>query len=155
MAFTLTSPTVAHGRSIPARYTCDGENLSPPLEWTDPPPGAVAFALVVDDPDAPSGTFTHWLLADIPADELQLAEGLLSGGIGTSGTNDFSRMGYSGPCPPRGHGPHHYRFHLHALNRLLQLGHGFARHEMDAALRGAVVATATLTGVYERGARRR
>jgi Raf kinase inhibitor-like YbhB/YbcL family protein len=150
MPFALTSSAVASGRPIPIRYTCDGDNLSPPLAWTDPPPGTSAFALIVDDPDAPSGTFTHWLLCDVPATTSALDEGLRSGRIGVAGVNDFSKPGYGGPCPPRGHGPHRYRFHLHALGRRLGLKPGYSRADLDAAIAGAVLGTATLEATYER-----
>jgi hypothetical protein len=150
MTFALTSTAVASNQAMPVRYTCDGENLSPPLSWAGVPEGTRAFALVMDDPDAPSGTFTHWLLADIPAADTRLAEGLRSDQVGIAGTNDFGRVGYGGPCPPRGHGPHHYRFHLHALRRPLGLRRGFARADIDAALSDEVISTATLVTLYER-----
>jgi hypothetical protein len=147
MAFALSSSAFRRDEDIPVRHTCDGADVSPPLAWTDPPDGTVGFALVVDDPDAPSRTFTHWLLADVPAEARALAEGQATG---TAGTNDFGRPGYGGPCPPKGHGPHRYRFHLHALSRPLGLEAGFDRRACDAALTGRVLATATLTGRYER-----
>lgn len=147
MAFTLRSSAFGPDGTIPVRHTCDGGGTAPPLEWTDPPPGTVAFALVVDDPDAPSGTFTHWLLADIPPEARSL------GGprdAGLAGINDFNRAGYGGPCPPKGHGPHRYRFHLHALSHPLGLEPGFEREGLDAALEGRVLETARLTARYER-----
>ena len=150
MAFTLTSPAFAPGAAIPVRHTCDGEDLSPPLVWHGAPPGTKAFALVVDDPDAPSGTFTHWLLCDVPASRAGLPEGVATGQIGVAGTNGFSRLGYGGPCPPRGHGPHRYRFRLHALSAPLGLTAGCSRAEVDAALDGATLASAELVGRYER-----
>jgi Raf kinase inhibitor-like YbhB/YbcL family protein len=147
MAFTLTSSAFTEGQDIPVRHTCDGANISPSLAWTDPPDGTVGFALVLDDPDAPSGTFTHWLLADIPGGARSLGEGHAAG---VAGTNDFGKHGYGGPCPPKGHGPHRYRFHVHALSRALALKPGFNRHACDAALKGRILATAVLTGRYER-----
>jgi Raf kinase inhibitor-like YbhB/YbcL family protein len=150
MAFTLSSPDLTNGARIAPRFTCDGDDISPALQWAHPPNGTVAFALVLDDPDAPSGTFTHWLVCDIPAMATGLPEGIHPGSTGISGTNDFGRIGYGGPCPPRGHGPHHYRFHLHALDQTLNLRRGFSRDEIDAALKGHALGTAMLTGTYER-----
>jgi len=144
MAFTLTSPAFSADEALPPRFTCDGRNVSPPLAWTGTPAGTAAFALVLDDPDAPSGTFTHWLLADLPAGLTTLDEGARLPGVVVAGTNDFSRVGYGGPCPPRGHGPHRYRFHLHALDAPLGLPDGFTRKAIDRALGGHVLATAAL-----------
>lgn len=150
MAFSLVSPAFANGAHVPTRITCDGDDISPALQWAHPPTGTAAFALVLDDPDAPSGTFTHWLLCDIPPTATGLAEGFAPRAMGVSGTNDFGRIGYGGPCPPKGHGPHHYRFHLHALDRTLNVDEGFSRDDIDAALTGHVIGTATLMGTYER-----
>lgn len=147
MGFSLKSAALAEGQPVPMVHTCDGENLSPPLAWSEPPPGTKAFALVVDDPDAPGGLFTHWLVADIAAAVRALE---VDEAAGVQGTNDFRKTGWGGPCPPRGHGPHHYRFRLHALGRTLRLRRGFSRADLDSALRGAVLATATLTTRYER-----
>ena len=152
MAFSLISPAFHHNDRIPARNTCDAENLSPPLVWTDPPRGTQAFALVMDDPDAPSGTFTHWLLLDVPASRTSLPEGVEARGVGTSGTNDFGKVGYGGPYPPRGHGAHRYRFTLYALHTPTNLPEGASRADVDAALNGAPIGTAVLVGRYERRA---
>ena len=149
MSFVLSSRAFAPGDAIPARYTCDGEGVSPPLAWTDAPKETRAFALVMDDPDALGGTFTHWLLCDIPADVSALKEGETPTQT-VSGTNGFHNPGYGGPCPPRWHGRHRYRFYLHALSRPLGLASGYSESELDAALRGCVLATATLTASYER-----
>jgi Raf kinase inhibitor-like YbhB/YbcL family protein len=135
---------------MPTRHTCDGENVSPPLTWASPPPNTKAFALVMDDPDAPGGQFTHWMLCDIPATRADLDEGGEPDGAGTPGLNDFSKLGYGGPCPPRGHGPHRYRFHLMALDRRLGLRPGFSRADFDAALTNATLGIATLVTTYER-----
>ncbi len=150
MSFTLSSRAFEPGDDVPVRFTCDGANLSPPLAWRDPPTGTKAFALVVDDPNAPQGTFTHWLLWNIPVSPGHLEEGLRPGQAGVSGTNDFSRPGYGGPCPPRKHGPHHYRFHLHALSGPLDLTAGASRGDVDGALAGRILGTAMLEGIYER-----
>jgi Raf kinase inhibitor-like YbhB/YbcL family protein len=149
MAFALTSAAFQQNDPVPVRFTCDGDDLSPPLAWTDAPSGTRAFALMLEDPDAPSGAFTHWLLADIPANALSIAEG---GDIGVPGINDFGRTGYGGPCPPKGRGRHRYRIQLHALSRAIGLPAGFDRQRFDAALRGSVLGTAILNGWYERPA---
>jgi len=150
MPFTLTSPVLADGKPVPVRHTCDGENLSPPLAWTDPPGGTAAFALVMDDPDAPGGTFTHWLLCNLSPATSGLEEGYRPGQTGTSGANDFAKIGYGGPCPPRGHGPHRYRFRLLALGRKLDLPAGYARAAFDVAASGSVLGTAAIVATYER-----
>ena len=150
MTFTLTSPAFDQGAAIPARHTCDGENTSPPLRW-DGPPAAQSFVLIADDPDAPRGTFTHWVLYDIPGAQRELPEGLANvGALGTPGMNDFSKIGYGGPCPPRG-GPHRYIFTLSALDiATLNLPAEAARQEIEAAIRGHVLGQAQLMGRYER-----
>lgn len=149
MALTLTVPTFAAGDMIPKRYTCEGQNVSPALHWSDTPASARGYALIVDDPDAPGGTFTHWVLFDIPGDQSGLAEGEKA--IGVAGKNDFGRPGYGGPCPPRGHGPHRYYFTLYALDvAALKLKAGAARREVEAALRGHILAQTQYMGRYER-----
>ncbi|MBI5084388.1 MAG: YbhB/YbcL family Raf kinase inhibitor-like protein [Acidobacteria bacterium] len=151
MAFKIRVLAFNEGEQIPKRHTCDGENLSPTIEWEDAPPGTRSFALVVDDPDAPSGVWTHWILWDIPGSEHGLAEGFLPGRIGTSGTNDFGDEGYGGPCPPKGHGPHRYFFKLYALDTSrLMLHEGSDRHGIDKGLRGHDLAEAWAMGTYER-----
>jgi Raf kinase inhibitor-like YbhB/YbcL family protein len=115
MAFTLTSPAFEDSQPIPDRHAKDGGNVSPPLLWSDPPAGTRSFALVVEDPDAPSGTFRHWLLYNIPADYRALDEGADVSTFGR-GVNDFGRSDYDGPRPPKGHGAHRYRFRLAALD---------------------------------------
>jgi hypothetical protein len=149
MVLTITSPAFAQGHRVPEKYTCEGEDISPALEWNGAPEGTKTFALIVDDPDAPSGVFTHWLICDIPAGRDGLGEGTAHHS-GSEGTNDFRKVGYGGPCPPRGHGRHRYRFHLYALNRTLGLGRGFTRAELETAMQEDVLATATLEGHYER-----
>ena len=149
MAFILSSPAIHEHAAIPVRHTCDGANVPPPLAWTEPPPGTRSFALVLDDPDAPSGTFTHWLLWNLPASMRALPESL-KGTPAVSGTNDFGRTGYGGPCPPKGHGPHRYRFRLYALSEDLPAAPGAGRTEIDEALSGRVLGSTLLTGRYER-----
>lgn len=152
MAFELTSAAFASGATIPSRYTCDGDDLSPPLAWQGAPAGTRAFALICDDPDAPAGTWIHWVIYDIPATETGLAEGIppqetLPGGA-RQGVNSWGRVGYNGPCPPRG--THRYFFTLYALNTLLQLGPGARRDDLLRALRGHILAETRLMGTYAR-----
>ena len=152
MAFTLRSPAFEHGHAVPRRFTCDGDDLSPALEWSGTPAGTEALALMLDDPDAPSGRFTHWLVADLPAARTGLDEDEVPNGTAVEGTNDFGRVGYGGPCPPRDRGAHHYQFHLYALAQPLKLERGFTRRDFEKALRGHVLATAVLQGTCERRA---
>ena len=148
-AFIVTSPAYGEDQTIPRRFTCDGANLSPALAWHGAPEGTEGFALVMDDPDAPRGTFTHWVLFDLPAALDGLAEGDRATGIG--GRNDFGTTGYGGPCPPRGHGPHRYQATLYALSvASLGLRAGAGRDRVAAAMAGHVLGEACLTGRYER-----
>jgi Raf kinase inhibitor-like YbhB/YbcL family protein len=151
MPLQLITPAFSEGGAIPRRHTCDGADLSPALEWSGEPDGVRSFALIVDDPDAPSGTFNHWLLWDVPASIHSLPEGFKPGQTGRSGANDFGRLGYSGPCPPRGHGPHRYFFKLYALAvDTLNVPEGARRPSLERALRGNVLGEAQLMGRYER-----
>lgn len=152
MAFELTIAAFPEGGEIPALYTCDGANLSPSIEWDGPPPHTLSFALIVDDPDAPNGTWNHWLLYDIPGHTRALAQGAKTGTFGVSGKNDFGKLGYGGPCPPRGDGSHHYYFRLFALSTSsLGLREGENRKALDTAMRGHVLAEASYYGLYKRG----
>ena len=145
--FKLSSPAFAEGGSIPQRYTCQGDSVSPELNWSEAPAGAKSFALIVDDPDAPGGTFTHWVLFDLPAGMKQLPES--AGPIGVSGSNSASRAGYMGPCPPSG--SHRYYFRLYALDvPSLNLQAGAARSEVEAAMKNNIVGTAETMGRYEK-----
>ncbi len=149
MTFTLTITAFADGGMIPAKFTCEGDNVSPELRWSDAPANTRGYALIMDDPDAPAGTFTHWVLFDVPAERSSLAVG--AGTVGVEGKNDFGRAGYGGPCPPRGHGPHRYTFTLYALDiASLKLKAGAGRREMEAALRSHILAQAKYLGRYER-----
>jgi hypothetical protein len=145
--FALTSEAFAHRSEIPRRHTCEGDDVSPALAWSDPPPGTRTLALIVDDPDAPIGTFTHWLAWNIDPQAGGLAEGASAP---EQGRNDFGMSGWSGPCPPPGHGPHRYFFRLHALDAQLEVGFHAGRRELDEALAGHVVQTAELMGTYAR-----
>ena len=154
MSFTLQSNAFQEGESIPAKFTCDGADLSPALTWTDPPAGTKSFCLIVDDPDAPAGTWTHWLLWNLPDSLRALPEGMAKTKDGPhgmrQGTTDFHRPGYGGPCPPKGPA-HRYYFKLMALDAPLDLPAAANRKEVDKAL-GArkVLATAELMGRYAR-----
>jgi Raf kinase inhibitor-like YbhB/YbcL family protein len=150
MAFKLMIGAFAEGGAIPNLFTCDGADLSPSLEWSGEPRDTKSLALIVDDPDAPAGTWNHWLLWDIPASLHALAQGFKPGKLGESGTNDFGKPGYNGPCPPRG-GPHRYFFKLHALDVPgLGLRAGSKRDGLDRALRGHVLAKTEYMGRYGR-----
>jgi Raf kinase inhibitor-like YbhB/YbcL family protein len=144
----LISVAFKEGAQVPARHTCEGDDVSPPLEWSGAPDGAASLALTVDDPDAPSGTFVHWLGWGIDPQAEKLIEGESPP---AEGTNGFGTTGYRGPCPPPGHGPHRYFFRLYALDVAPDLTSGASREELDAAMDGHVLATAELVGTYERG----
>jgi hypothetical protein len=144
---TLTSSAFANGGRIPPRYACEGENISPPLRWSSPPDETRSLALIVQDPDAPVGTFTHWLGWGIDPEAGGLAEGEPAP---VEGQNDFGEIGYGGPCPPPGHGPHRYVFLLYALDSELGLPEGASREQFTQALDGHVLARAELVGIYER-----
>lgn len=153
MNFVLETKAFPKGGEIPRKYTCSGEDVSPALSWSGAPQGARSFVLVVEDPDAPSGTFTHWIVYDLPAETRQLPEnvsktGDLSGG-GRQGGNGFRRTGYGGPCPPPGKA-HRYFFRLYALDSTLNLPSGASRQEVESAMRGHVIAQAELMGKFAR-----
>ena len=145
--FALSSEAFTHRGEIPRRHTCEGEDVSPALSWSDPPAGVRALALIVDDPDAPVGTFTHWLAWNIDP----MAGGLDEGeSAPAEGRNDFGIGGWSGPCPPPGRGAHRYFLRLHALDAKLDVGFRAERRELERALTGHVLGTAELMGTYER-----
>jgi Raf kinase inhibitor-like YbhB/YbcL family protein len=145
--FTLTSDAFQEGQPIPARFSCDGDDRSPALKWGEPPEGTKSLALIVDDPDAPSGLFRHWGAYDIPAIARELPAGASPPG---EAQNDFGKPGYGGPCPPHGHGPHRYRFKLLALDvDRLNLSNPKVA-EVEAEAEKYVVGRAQLTGTYER-----
>jgi Raf kinase inhibitor-like YbhB/YbcL family protein len=148
VSFRLTTSAFAEGGEIPKEFTCEGRDVSPPLEWSNAPGGTRSFALIVDDPDAPRGTFTHWLLYDVPADAARIDEH--SASVGRTLPNDFGKPGYGGPCPPRGHGPHRYRFTLYALDVPSLQVQGESQQDLEGALSGHTLATTRLTGRYER-----
>jgi Raf kinase inhibitor-like YbhB/YbcL family protein len=148
----LSSSAFADGAMIPRRFTCDGQNLSPPLTWTDVPNGAHSLVMLCDDPDAPGGTWHHWAVYDVPRDRAGLPEGVSPRDDGfKQATNDFRRVGYGGPCPPHGHGPHHYHFRLLALSvEQLRPRRGPSCEEVEREARQHIIAEATLVGVYKR-----
>lgn len=151
--FMLKSDAFSEGQPLPAQFTCDAEDQSPPLSWSEPPAGTKSFALVVDDPDAPSGTFRHWAAFNIPASTrgLPAGAGNESAGDIDQAENDFGRSGYGGACPPKGHGPHHYRFKLFALDTdKLDLPPTASIEQVEAAVSEHQIGRAELTGTYER-----
>lgn len=154
-AFQLASPSFGNDQPIPTRHTCEGEGSSPELAWSRPPEGGKSFALLMHDPDAPRGNFTHWLLWDIPANETSLAEGTGSQSAGATGANGHGDVAYLPPSPPRGDSPHRYIFEIYALDvPVLDLPRGADRKEFEAAIGPHVLAAARLTGRFGRtGAR--
>ena len=151
---TLTSSAYSEGSPIPVQYTCDGANLSPPLNWADLPEAAQSLSLIADDPDAPDGTFVHWVIYDIPATETGLAEGLPNQGTLSNGArqgqNSFGNIGYDGPCPPPGDAPHRYFFKLSALDTVLNLVPGASKAEIENAMTGHILGETRLIGTYDR-----
>lgn len=151
MAFKLNVGGFAEGATIPKLHTCEGVDVSPSLEWSGEPSDSASFTVILDDPDAPAGTWNHWLLYDIPAPVHSLEQGYKPGKLGVSGTNDFGRLGYGGPCPPKGHGAHRYFFRIYAVGvASLGLKAGAKRSDLDRALRGRTLAEAQYMGRYER-----
>ena len=153
MPLTLESTAFKNGEDIPKKHTCDGEDISPALKWGEPPPGTKSLALIADDPDAPVGTWVHWVVHDLPPDARELREGTVKSeevpGGGKQGLNDFRKVGYGGPCPPPGK-PHRYFFKLYALDTMLDIGAGADKDTLLAAMEGHVLAEAELMGTYAR-----
>jgi Raf kinase inhibitor-like YbhB/YbcL family protein len=149
----VSSPAFQEGGKIPTKYTCEGQDVSPALTWGEPPAEVRSFALIVDDPDAPGGVFTHWVLFNLPADSRELPEAvptqaqLPNGSL--QGKNDFGRTGYGGPCPPPGR-PHRYQFALYALDQPLDLKAGSSKKQVIGAMQGHILAQGQLTGTYQR-----
>jgi len=142
----ITSSAFQQGGNIPSKFTCDGANTSPPLQISDVPSEAKGLVLIVDDPDAPRGLFTHWTAWNISPQTGTVAEGSTPKGV--QGTNDFGKSGYGGPCPPSG--MHRYYFKIFALDRELDLPAGVRRGQLDAAMKGHVIAQGELMGRYSR-----
>ena len=154
MAFSLSSTAFKDGAAIPVTYTCDGADVSPPLAWSGVPPGTRSFALIADDPDAPAGTWVHWVLYNLSAAVSELPENIakvetLDLGGARQGRTDFRRPGYGGPCPPPG-SAHRYFFKLYALDAPLQLKPAAQKKDVEAAMEGRVLGTAQLMGTYAR-----
>lgn len=145
----LTSTAFQNMQPIPGDYTCDGKNISPPLAWSGAPTGVQSFALIVDDPDAPSGVWTHWVVFDLPADTSELPENAAISGNARQGMNDFKHPAYGGPCPPAGK-PHRYIFKLYALDTTLGLKAGASKREVEAAMAKHILAQGVLVGTYQR-----
>lgn len=148
----LSSSAFAHEAPIPVKYSCDGENISPPLAWSDPPEGTMSFALINDDPDAPVGTWIHWVLYNIPGNTRALGEAIPAqaelADRSLHGENSWGRFDYGGPCPPSG--THRYFFKLYALDTILDLGAGADKEILLATMEGHILAEAELMGTYER-----
>jgi len=153
MALVVSSSAVQEGDEIPTKYTCEGQDVSPALTWSEPPAGTQSLALIVADPDAPVGVFTHWVLFNLPADSRGLPEALptqaqLSDGS-LQGKNDFGKIGYGGPCPPPGRPPR-YQFTLYALDQALDLKAGASKKQVLDAMQGHILTQGRLTGTYQR-----
>ncbi len=153
MALPLSSAAFEEGDEIPVKYTGDGQDISPSLEWGEPPQSTEVFAIIVDDLDAPHGVFTHWILFNLPADIRQLPEGIpvqrqLENGA-LQGKNDFGKTGYGGPCPPPGPA-HRYCFTLYALDKPFDLKSGASKKQVLDVMKGNILAQGQLTGTYQR-----
>jgi len=152
MAITVTSTAFQEGGMIPAKYTADGANVSPPLAWTGIPEGTKSLALINDDPDAPVGTWVHWVLYNLPPDTKLLAENVPSNATlpngARHGTNDFRKLGYGGPAPPSG--THRYYFKVYALDAMLDLAPGATKKQLEKAMAGHILGQGQLMGKYKR-----
>lgn len=152
MALQLTTSAFPSGGAIPKKFTCDGADVSPALSWNEPPAGTQAFAMIMDDPDAPAGTWVHWVLYDLPSNARSLSEGVpkdpeLASGA-HQGRNDFRKIGYGGPCPPPG-AAHRYFFKLYALDSKMNLKSGATKAELERTMKGHIVAQAELIGRFQ------
>jgi Raf kinase inhibitor-like YbhB/YbcL family protein len=155
MSFKIMSHDFKDGDTIPRMFSCDGDDLSPELKWDDPPEGTKSFALIVEDPDAPVGTFTHWIVYDMPPTFKELYRGMGNDAdlkeVIKEGITDFGHRGYGGPCPPKGHGRHHYNFILKALDvPTLGLPDAAKKGAIEKAMKGHVLGETRITGVYGR-----
>ena len=155
MSLTLASPVFQEGSAIPSRYTCEGQDVSPPLRWSGAPAGTISLALIADDPDAPGKTWVHWVVYNLPPSTVELLEAFpsqerLSDGT-HQGATDFGRVGYGGPCPPSG--THRYFFKLYALDAALSLPSKATKQQLEAAMQGHILAHTQLMGTYRRSGR--
>ncbi len=149
MALELFSPAFKQGQNVPKQYTCDGKDISPPLFWKDAPANTKSFVLIMDDPDAPAGTWDHWILYNIPASTTLLAENNQNMPEGTlTGKNSWNRLTYNGPCPPDRE--HRYFFKLYAIDTTLPINNGMTKKEVESAINGHVVASSELMAKYQR-----
>lgn len=153
MELILESKAFKHGGDISRKFTCEGDDLSPALSWSEPPAGTKSLALIVDDPDAPAGTWVHWVLYDLEPHIRELPEGVTKAeevqGVGKQGLNDFRKVGYGGPCPPPGK-PHRYFFKLYALDTKLTIRARASKQDVEKAMQGHILARAELMGRYKR-----
>ena len=147
MSLELTSDAFANGQSIPAKYTCTGRNISPALAWGNPPAGTQSFALIMDDPDAPAGTWVHWILFNIPADTRSLQENVDTSGLSV-GKNSWGNLSYGGPCPPSG--THRYFFKFYALDATLSLSPGATKEQLLKTMEGHILAQTELMGTFSK-----
>jgi Raf kinase inhibitor-like YbhB/YbcL family protein len=153
MSFQISSSAFSEGEMIPKKFSCEGADVSPPLRWSEPPTATHSFALIMDDPDAPAGTWVHWVLYNLPANTKELPEGvekreqLASGAL--QGRNDFGKIGYGGPCPPPGK-PHRYYFKLYALDSKLEVKAGATKADLERAMKGHTLGQTQLVGRYSR-----
>jgi Raf kinase inhibitor-like YbhB/YbcL family protein len=147
MSIVITSTAFNEGESIPVEYTCNGKNISPPLAWKDLPTDTQSLALIADDPDAPAGTWVHWVLYNLPASTDGLPAGVENPGI--EGQNSSRKIGYAGPCPPAGK-PHRYFFKLYALDTHLDLNPGATKAELEKAMQGHILGQGQLMGTFKR-----
>jgi Raf kinase inhibitor-like YbhB/YbcL family protein len=147
MTLQVSSPAFSDNGAIPRQFTCDGQNTAPPLQWSGVPQHSKSIAVICDDPDAPSGTFTHWVLYDIPPSMHALSE---RAAIGTAGVNSFGEMGFGGPCPPAKDDAHHYHFHVYALDVDSIGPAGLSKENALEAMKGHILAEGDLVGTYKR-----
>jgi Raf kinase inhibitor-like YbhB/YbcL family protein len=149
ISMKMTSPTIPDGGAIPVRFTCDGENISPELHWTELPKSTTSLALICEDPDAPSGMFVHWVMWGLHASKGGLGEGEVPAGAHL-GRNNFGNVRFDGPCPPPGDAPHHYHFMLYALDREIDVADEVSARELRSAMEDATLDVAELTGTFSR-----
>ena len=147
MSLDLKSDAFLNGQSIPAKYSCIGKNISPALTWSNPPAGTQSFALIVDDPDAPAGTWVHWVLFNIPSTTTSLEESADISAVAV-GKNSSGNMRYDGPCPPSG--THRYYFKLYALDSILDLSSGASKEQLLTAMKGHILAQGELMGTFSK-----
>lgn len=147
MTIQVSSSAFKEGEKIPRLYTCDDQNVSPALAWTGVPTDTVSLALIMDDPDAPAGTWVHWVLFNLSTQLTGLDQG--KDGGGTQGKNDFNKLGYGGPCPPRGSN-HRYYIKIYALDKMLDLKSGATKSQVESAMRGHILTQGQLMGQYGR-----